>query len=67
MVHIRPLSFSEYYSVMSISEEKAFDEYLLYGGLPQTVFMDSEEEKITFLKDIRKQALLYPICMAYGF
>lgn len=66
VVHIRPLSFSEYYSVMSISEEKAFDEYLLYGGLPQTVFMDSEEEKIAFLKDIYTETYLRDIKERYG-
>lgn len=66
VVHIRSLSFSEYYSVMSISEEKAFDEYLLYGGLPQTVFMDSEEEKIAFLKDIYTETYLRDIKERYG-
>lgn len=66
VVHIRPLSFSEYYSVMSISEEKAFDEYLLYGGLPQTVFMESEEEKIAFLKDIYTETYLRDIKERYG-
>ena len=66
VVHIHPLSFSEYYSVMSISEEKAFDEYLLYGGLPQTVFMDSEEEKIAFLKEIYTETYLRDIKERYG-
>lgn len=66
VVHIRPLSFSEYYSVMSISEEKAFDEYMLYGGLPQTVFMESEEEKVAFLKDIYTETYLRDIKERYG-
>ncbi|MDE7136296.1 MAG: ATP-binding protein [Muribaculaceae bacterium] len=66
VVHITPLLFSEYYSVMSISEEKAFDEYLLYGGLPQTVFMESEEEKITFLKDIYTETYLRDIKERYS-
>ncbi|MCQ2398769.1 MAG: ATP-binding protein [Sphaerochaetaceae bacterium] len=59
-IHIGPLSFSEYFPVSSQSEEKAFNEYLLYGGMPATVGMNAQnkEEYLinlfneTYLKDL---------------
>ncbi len=48
-IHVFPLSFSEYYNFVGGSKEEAFDDYSLYGGLPQTVLMKTDEQKMQYL------------------
>ncbi len=51
-VKMYPLSFSEYMSAYSGSVQAGFNEYMLYGGLPQILFYTSEEQKVRFLKTL---------------
>ena len=60
-IHLFPLSFKEYTQVFKEGKYKAFDQYLLYGGLPLILSMSQEKQKIdylnrlfnlTYLKDI---------------
>lgn len=48
VVHIYPLGYSEYHSSFEKAKEETLSEYLLYGGLPETVFMSTAEEKVAF-------------------
>ncbi len=48
-IHLYPLSFSEFMSVYQGAEDKALDNYLVYGGLPFTLTMKEPEEKIEYL------------------
>ncbi len=48
-VHVLPLSFSEFYSVYDGSKEEAFDDYMVYGGLPAVTAMKTEEQKSNYL------------------
>ena len=50
-VHILPLSFSEFYPVCkNMSKDEAFEEYLVYGGLPACALMKTDEQKSNYLK-----------------
>ena len=51
-VKMYPLSFSEYMSAYSGTVQAGFNEYMLYGGLPQILSYDSEEQKVRFLKTL---------------
>lgn len=51
-VKMYPLSFSEYMSAYSGTVQAGFNEYILYGGLPQILSYDSEEQKVRFLKTL---------------
>ena len=51
-VKMYPLSFSEYMSAYSGSVQAGFNEYMLYGGLPQILSYHSEEQKVRFLKTL---------------
>ncbi len=51
-VRINPLSFREFYSVYDGSFEKAFDEYMVFGGLPKIIDMKTNEQKINYLKNL---------------
>ncbi|MBE6528759.1 MAG: ATP-binding protein [Thermoplasmata archaeon] len=47
-INVRPLSFSEFIDAVDMDERKAWESYLTYGGLPDTVFLD-DEEKVNYL------------------
>lgn len=60
-IKIYPLSFKEFVSLKKIDENKAWKEYILYGGLPPVVLQENEKQKreylaslfeTTYLKDI---------------
>lgn len=48
-VHVLPLSFSEFYSVYEGTKEEAFDDYMVYGGLPAIASMKTNEQKSNYL------------------
>lgn len=51
-VKMYPLSFSEYMSVYPGTVQAGLNEYMLYGGLPQILSYDLEEQKVRFLKNL---------------
>ena len=52
-IKVRPLCFREFKSVyQGTSREQALLEYMRYGGLPQTLTMESAEEKEDYLKSL---------------
>lgn len=51
-IHLAPLSFAEFFSVFDGSEQDAWDEYSLYGGMPALLRMDSEEKKASYLSQL---------------
>jgi len=51
-VRIYPLSFAEFYSVYDGDYDDAWNEYMIYGGLPQVVGFQSERQKAEYLKNI---------------
>ncbi len=60
-IKIYPLSFNEFVDLKEISIDKAWKEYILYGGLPPVVLQENEKQKreyllslfeTTYLKDI---------------
>ncbi len=48
-IHILPLAFSEFYSAYNGTKEEAFDEYMIYGGLPAITSMLTDEQKVNYL------------------
>ncbi|MDE7472622.1 MAG: ATP-binding protein [Muribaculaceae bacterium] len=60
-VHIYPLSYAEYHTASNRSPEATLQEYMLYGGLPQIVFMQTDEEKSEFLKNIYEETYIRDI------
>lgn len=49
-IHVMPLNFSEYMQTTSLDKEDAFAEYQVFGGLPALCSMDSDEDKMNYLK-----------------
>lgn len=65
-IHILPLSFSEFYSVYDGTKEEAFDDYMVYGGLPAVAMMKTEEQKSNYLITQIKNVYLKDIVKRYG-
>lgn len=51
-IRVFPLSFSEFSSVKKGDFEEDFEEYMLFGGLPQCVLLEDERQKGEYLKNI---------------
>ncbi len=60
-LHIRPLSFSEFYAYRGGDKSDAFSEYLTYGGLPMTAFYEDAADKKKYLSDLFKETYLKDI------
>lgn len=51
-IRIYPLSFAEFYSVYDGDYDDAWNEYMIYGGLPQVAGFSLERQKAEYLKNI---------------
>ena len=67
-LRIHPLSFSEYMSVKPDAPflETHLNEYMLLGGLPQTVTMPTEQQKKGYLQQLFSNTYLVDIKERYG-
>ncbi len=63
-IQIFPLSFSEFYEAKNLEKSDAWEEYLLYGGMPLAVLKENDDEKseylsslfdLLYLKDLRER------------
>lgn len=60
-IKIFPLSFSEYVSVFNGDKYEAWNEYVLYGGLPLILSKKTAEEKSQYLKNLFEQTYIKDI------
>ena len=51
-IHIHPLCFREFVSAYSGNEEEAWEEFVLYGGLPALVSLPTPAKKTEYLKHL---------------
>lgn len=51
-IRIFPLTFSEFCSAYDGNTDDAWDEYIVYGGLPKILSFHSEDEKAKYLKQL---------------
>ena len=48
-IHVFPLSFYEYVTITGKDKRDAYDEYIMYGGMPYLVHLNSDEDKYSYL------------------
>lgn len=65
-VKMHPLSFSEYMSAYQGTVQAGFNEYMLYGGLPQILTYKNEEQKVRFLKSLFDETYIKDIKDRYN-
>jgi hypothetical protein len=51
-IHIYPLSFAEFYREVGGDKSEAWRDYIKYGGLPQILQLDTEQKKVSYLKNL---------------
>ena len=47
-VHIYPLTFSEFLDFSGLEKHEAYDEYLMFGGMPYLLSLDTDEKKYNY-------------------
>ena len=60
-IRVYPLSFSEYVSVYQGSQDEAWDDYLVYGGLPLILTMEESEDKAEYLNSLLQKVYISDI------
>ena len=60
-IHIYPLTFKEFMGAYDGDIYRGWAEYVVYGGLPLTVTMKTEEQKINYLTNLFKETYLKDI------
>ena len=65
-IHMLPLTFSEFMEGTDKSPEKAWREYIVTGGIPIVAKMTTEEEKVSYLKNLCEETYLKDIIERNG-
>jgi len=52
VIHVYPLSFSEFYSAIGLEKMDAYNEYAMYGGMPFLVGLSSDQKKYEYLDSL---------------
>ena len=65
-IHVLPLSFSEYCEGLNLKSEEAWKSYIVTGGIPLVALMRTEEEKISYLKNLCEETYLKDIIQRNG-
>lgn len=60
-IHILPLSFSEYCEGLNLSPTEAWKSYIITGGIPLVALMKTEEEKVSYLKNLCEETYMKDI------
>lgn len=60
-LRIYPLSFEEFYSVYDGDYDDAWEEYMIYGGLPQIIQFKNNKHKVEYLKNMFENVYLKDI------
>lgn len=64
-IRVFPLCFSEFMSVSENSKERALDEYMTYGGMPQILEYTAESKKSEYLKNLFENTYIQDIKERY--
>lgn len=64
-IKVYPLSFSEYISISDKEKADAFEEYLMYGGMPLAVLEPDEKEKRKYLQGLFTNVYIKDIVERY--
>lgn len=65
-IHVYPLNFREYTSAFSGTLDAAWDDYVVYGGLPLILSMETEEDKAEYLTSLFRMVYISDIVERHG-
>lgn len=65
-IHVAPLAFSEYCPAHGGSKYDAWNDYLLYGGMPYILSLSENADKVEYLSRLHQEIYLRDISERYG-
>lgn len=65
-VQVFPLSFKEYFDFVGGDKSEAYEDYALYGGMPQLISFKRDEEKVSYLKNLFSEVYFKDISERYA-
>ena len=60
-IHVMPLTFAEYYEACEKDYEDALTDYMMFGGMPRLLHLQSDSEKMNYLKSLVNEIYLKDI------
>jgi len=66
VVHVLPLSFSEYCAGLQLRADEAWKDYIRTGGIPLVAMMKTEDERVSYLKNLCEETYLKDIIQHNG-
>ena len=57
-IHVNPLMYSEFYSAYQGDKNRAWQEFITYGGLPRVMSLGSDKDKGQYLQDLIRKTYL---------
>lgn len=60
-IHVNPLSFKEFFDAFGKTKDEAYNEYVVYGGLPKLFEFSSNADKVKYLNSIFEETYLKDI------
>ena len=60
-IHVMPLSFNEFYNYCKKDKNEAWNEYILFGGMPYILSLNSYEDKSLYLKKLFNETYIKDI------
>lgn len=64
-IRLHPLSFAEYYSISELGKADAWEEYLVYGGMPLAVLEKNPREREAYLSGLFERVYIADIVERY--
>lgn len=65
-IYVSPLTFKEYYDASGKDFDTAWNEYIIYGGMPFVLERSTNEQKSKYLKDLFNEIYIKDIKERYG-
>ena len=65
-IRLHPLSFSEYYPISGKEKADAWEEYLVYGGMPLAVLEEDDREKAKYLSELFTKVYVADVVERFG-
>ncbi|MDP3304504.1 MAG: ATP-binding protein [Erysipelotrichaceae bacterium] len=65
-IYVSPLTFKEYYNARGKDFDTAWNEYIIYGGMPFVLARRTNEQKSKYLKDLFNEIYIKDIKERYG-
>jgi predicted AAA+ superfamily ATPase len=65
-IYVSPLTFKEYYDARGKDFDDAWNEYIIYGGMPFVLERRTNEQKSKYLKDLFNEIYIKDIKERYG-